>query len=173
VLYAREALLEEMPPFHGGGEMIREVWADHSTWNEIPYKFEAGTPNIAQAVGMGAAVQYLEALGMDQVRRHELEITRYALEQIAATGATIYGPPDAEDRGGVISFNVPGVHPHDLATIVDQEGICIRAGHHCAQPLMRKLDVAATARASFYVYSTPDEVDSLVRALDGAKGWFA
>jgi cysteine desulfurase/selenocysteine lyase len=173
VLYAREALLEEMPPFHGGGEMIREVWADHATWNEIPYKFEAGTPNIAQAVGMGAAVQYLETLGMDEVRRHEVEITRYALERIAATGATIYGPPDAEDRGGVISFNIPGVHPHDLATIVDQEGICIRAGHHCAQPLMRKLDVAATARASFYVYNTSDEVDSLVRALDGAKGWFA
>ena len=173
VLYAREALLEEMPPFHGGGEMIREVWADHATWNEIPYKFEAGTPNIAQAVGMGAAVQYLQALGMDEVRRHEVEITRYALERIGATGATIYGPPDAEDRGGVVSFNIPGVHPHDLATIVDQEGVCIRAGHHCAQPLMRKLDVAATARASFYIYNTPDEVDSLVRALDGAKGWFA
>jgi cysteine desulfurase / selenocysteine lyase len=172
VLYAREELLEEMPPFHGGGEMIREVWADRATWNEIPYKFEAGTPNIAQAVGMGAAIEYLEDLGMDQVREHEVGITAYALDAIASAGATIYGPPDARERGGVISFNLPDVHPHDLATIVDQEGICIRAGHHCAQPLMRKLGVAATARASFYVYNTKEEVDVLVRALDGAKGWF-
>jgi cysteine desulfurase/selenocysteine lyase len=173
VLYAREELLEEMPPFHGGGEMIREVWPDHATWNEIPYKFEAGTPNIAQAVGMGAAIEYLEDLGMDQVREHEVALTAYALDAIASAGAKIYGPPDAQERGGVISFNLPDVHPHDLATIVDQEGVCIRAGHHCAQPLMRKLGVAATARASFYVYNTKEEVDVLVRALDGAKGWFA
>jgi cysteine desulfurase / selenocysteine lyase len=173
VLYARERLLEEMPPFHGGGEMIREVWADRATYNEIPYKFEAGTPNIAQAVGMGAAVEYLEDLGMEAVRRHEVEIASYALERLRDAGATIYGPSDPAERGAVISFNIEGVHPHDLATILDQEGICIRAGHHCAQPLMRRLGVPATSRASFYVYNTREEVDLLVDALDGARGWFA
>jgi cysteine desulfurase/selenocysteine lyase len=173
VLYGREHLLEEMPPFLGGGEMIREVWPDRATWNEIPYKFEAGTMNIAQAVGMGAAVEYLEGLGMDQVREHEMDITSYALERLDGTGAVVYGPKDVSDRGGVVSFNLDGVHPHDMATILDQEGICIRAGHHCAQPLMRRLDVAATARASFYVYNTHDEVDALIDALDKAKGWFA
>ena len=173
VLYAREQLLEEMPPFLGGGEMIREVWADHATWNEIPYKFEAGTPNIAQAVGMGAAVEYLEDLGMDAVREHEMEITKYALDRLDEVGATIYGPRDLSVRGGVVSFNVPDVHPHDLATIVDQEGVCIRAGHHCAQPLMRRLDVPATARASFYIHNGHDDVDVLIEALGKAKGWFA
>jgi cysteine desulfurase/selenocysteine lyase len=172
VLYAREDLLEEMPPFHGGGEMILEVWADHATWNEIPYKFEAGTPNIAQAVGMGAAVEYLEGLGMDEVRAHEIEIARYAMEKLTEAGAHVYGPPDARDRGGVVSFNLDEVHPHDMATILDQEGLCIRAGHHCAQPLMRKLGVPATARASFYVYNDEEDVDALVAALDKAKGWF-
>ena len=173
VLYAREHLLEEMPPFHGGGEMIREVWADRATWNEIPYKFEAGTMNIAQAVGMGAAIEYLEGLGMDQVREHEVDLVSYALEKLEAAGATTYGPKDVSQRGGVASFNLDEVHPHDLATIVDQEGICIRAGHHCAQPLMRRLDVPATARASFYIYNTHDDVDALMQALDKAKGWFA
>ena len=173
VLYAREHLLEEMPPFHGGGEMIREVWADHATWNEIPYKFEAGTPNIAQAVGMGAAIEYLEGLGMDEVRQHEMEVTKYALEQLSAVGATIYGPPGVELRGGVVSFNLPEVHPHDLATIVDQEGVCVRAGHHCAQPLMRRLEVPATARASFYIYNSFEDVDTLIKSLDSAKSWFA
>jgi cysteine desulfurase / selenocysteine lyase len=173
VLYAREHLLEDMPPFHGGGEMIREVWPDRATYNEIPYKFEAGTPNIAQAVGMGAAVEYLEGLGMEAVRRHEVEIATYALERLREAGATIYGPSDPEERGAVISFNIDGVHPHDLATILDQEGICIRAGHHCAQPLMRRLGVPATSRASFYIYNTHEEVDLLVNTLDAAKGWFA
>ena len=173
VLYAREHLLEEMPPFHGGGEMIREVWADRATWNEIPYKFEAGTMNIAQAVGMGAAIEYLGGLGMDQVREHEVDLVSYALEKLEAAGATTYGPKDVSQRGGVASFNLDEVHPHDLATIVDQEGICIRAGHHCAQPLMRRLDVPATARASFYIYNTHDDVDALMQALDKAKGWFA
>ena len=172
VLYAREQLLEEMPPFQGGGEMIREVWADRATWNEIPYKFEAGTPNIAQAVGMGAAVEYLEGLGMDSVRQHEIELTTYALGKLDEVGATVFGPRDMSLRGGVVSFNVPDVHPHDLATIVDQEGVCIRAGHHCAQPLMRRLDVPATARASFYIYNGRDDVDVLIDALDKAKGWF-
>ena len=172
VLYGREDLLEEMPPFLAGGEMIREVWADKATWNEIPYKFEAGTMNIAQAVGMGAAIEYLEDLGMDRVRAHEVELASDAVEKLEALGATVYGPKDSEIRGGVVSFNLDEVHPHDMATILDQEGVCIRAGHHCAQPLMRRLDVAATARASFYVYNAPDDVDALVAALDQAKGWF-
>ena len=172
VLYGREDLLDAMPPFHGGGEMIREVWSDRATYNEIPYKFEAGTPNIAQAVGMGAAVEYLESLDMDAVHRHETEVATYAIEKLTEIGAKIYGPTDPRERGGVVSFNLEEVHPHDMATILDQEGVCIRAGHHCAQPLMRKLGVPATARASFYVYNTPDEVDALIAALDKAKGWF-
>ena len=164
-------LLEEMPPFHGGGEMIREVWADHATWNEIPYKFEAGTPNIAQAVGMGAAVEYLEGLGMDAIRAHEIELTALrARAARARRGPTIYGPRTSSERGGVVSFNLDEVHPHDMATIVDQEGVCIRAGHHCAQPLMRRLGVPATARASFYIYNTHEDVDALIDALEKAKG---
>lgn len=173
VLYGREDLLEEMPPFHGGGEMIREVWIDRATWNEIPWKFEAGTMNIAQAVGMGAAIEYLEGIGMEAIHEHENELTAYALQRLVELGATIYGPRDPLERPGVVSFNLPEVHPHDLATIVDQEGVAIRAGHHCAQPLMRRLDVAATARASFYLYNTKDEVDSLIAALEKSKGWFA
>jgi cysteine desulfurase / selenocysteine lyase len=172
-LYGRLDLLESMPPFHGGGEMIREVFPDHSTWAEVPHKFEAGTPNIAQAVGMGAAVEYLEELGIDDVRAHEKEMVAYAIEKLEETGARVYGPKDTSIRGGVASFNLDDVHPHDMATILDQEGICIRAGHHCAQPLMRVLGVPATARASFYVYNTPDDIDALIGALDKAKGWFA
>jgi cysteine desulfurase / selenocysteine lyase len=173
VLYAREHLLEEMPPFHGGGEMIREVFSDHSTWNEIPHKFEAGTMNIAQAVGLGAAIDYLESLGMESVRAHEMELTSYALERFRSVGVEVHGPFDVNKRGGAISFNVADVHPHDLATIVDQEGVCIRAGHHCAQPLMRRLGVPATARASLYIYNTRDDIDVLVGALEKAKEWFA
>lgn len=173
VLYAREDLLEEMPPFHGGGEMIREVWADRATWNEIPYKFEAGTMNIAQAVGMGTALDYISDIGLDAIHEHEAAIAAYAIERLEAVGATIYGPPGGEGRGGVVSFNIPEVHSHDLATIVDQEGVCIRAGHHCAQPLMRVLDVPATARASFYLYNTEDDVDALIDSLEKAKGWFS
>ncbi|MDP9226707.1 MAG: aminotransferase class V-fold PLP-dependent enzyme, partial [Actinomycetota bacterium] len=173
VLYGRPDLLEEMPPFHGGGEMIREVWADHATWNEIPYKFEAGTMNSADVIGMAAAKEYLDSLGMDSIREHEMALASYARERLIDAGATVYGPTEASKRGGVVSFNVDGVHPHDMATIVDQEGICIRAGHHCAQPLMRRLGVAATARASFYVYNDVHDVDALVVALEKAKGWFA
>ncbi len=172
VLYAREDLLEEMPPFLGGGEMIREVWADRATWNEIPYKFEAGTMNIAQAVGMGAAIEYLGDLGMDSVREHEMAVAGYAIERLEAIGATVYGPKTLKDRGGVVSFNLEEVHPHDMATIVDQEGVCIRAGHHCAQPLMRVLGVPATARASFYVYNDEHDVDAMIDALEKSKGWF-
>ena len=171
VLYGRTDLLEEMPPFMGGGEMIREVWADRATYNEIPYKFEAGTMNTAQAVGMATAIEYLEDIGMDRVREHEIELTKYAMEKIAGTGATVYGPP-AEERGGVVSFNLDEVHPHDMATILDQDGICIRAGHHCAQPLMRRLGVPATARASLYIYNTHEDVDALVDSLERSKGWF-
>jgi cysteine desulfurase / selenocysteine lyase len=173
VLYGREDLLEAMPPFMGGGEMIREVWADRATWNEIPYKFEAGTMNIAQAVGMGAAIDYLLELGEANIRAHEKDLTGYAIERIEGAGAKVYGPRNVDERGGVVSFNLDEVHPHDMATIVDQEGVCIRAGHHCAQPLMRILGVPATARASFYIYNTKEDVDALVEALDKSKGWFA
>ncbi len=172
VLYGKEELLEAMPPFHGGGEMIREVWTDRATWAELPNKFEAGTPAIAQAVGLGAAIEYLDGVGMDLIRAHEIEVTRYAIERLLAIDAVIYGPRDAADRGGVLSFGLPNVHPHDMATIVDQEGVCIRAGHHCAQPLMRCLGVPATARASFYLYNTEEDVDAMILALEKSKGWF-
>jgi cysteine desulfurase / selenocysteine lyase len=172
VLYGREDLLEEMPPFHGGGEMISEVWADHATWAEIPQKFEAGTMNIAQAVGMGAAIDYISDIGIDSIHKHEVELAEYAIKRLEDSGATIYGPKDARDRGGIVSFNLAEVHAHDVATIIDQEGVCVRAGHHCAQPLMRRLGVAATARASFYLYNTRDEIDVLIDALEKAEGWF-
>jgi cysteine desulfurase/selenocysteine lyase len=173
VLFAREDLLEEMPPFHGGGEMIREVWPDHATWNEIPYKFEAGTMNIAQAVGMGAAIEYISEIGLEAIHEHETAVAAYAMDRLKSMGAIVYGPADTVARGGVVSFNLPEVHSHDVATIVDQEGVCIRAGHHCAQPLMRVLGVPATARASFYLYNTNDDVDALIDALEKAKGWFS
>jgi len=173
-LWARAELLEAMPPFLGGGEMIREVWLDHATYNEIPHKFEAGTQPFAQAVGLGAAVDYLTELGMDDVRAHEIEITSYALERLSEIeGLTIHGPHKAEERGGVVSFWLDDVHPHDLATIVDTEGVCVRAGHHCAQVLMRRLGVPATTRASFYVYNTHEDVDQLVSAVGMARERFS
>jgi cysteine desulfurase/selenocysteine lyase len=171
-LYAKRQLLEDMDPMFGGGEMIREVFRDHSTWNEVPYKFEAGTMQIAQQVGLGAAVDYLQALGMDSVRAHEEEITRYALDQLLEAGATIFGPKDASARGGAVSFWFKDVHPHDLATILNEEGVAIRAGHHCAQLVMRRFGTPATARASFYVYNTKQEVDALVQALAKAEEIF-
>ncbi|MCA1833724.1 MAG: aminotransferase class V-fold PLP-dependent enzyme [Actinomycetota bacterium] len=173
-LWARPELLDAMEPFHGGGEMIREVWFDRATYNVVPYKFEAGTPNIGPSIALGAAADYLTNLGMENVRTHEIEIARYAIAEMQKIeGLTIHGPTDAEYRGGVVSFWVDEVHPHDLATILDTEGIAIRAGHHCAQPLMRRLGVPATARASFYVYNTTEEVDALVKAIDIAKQRFA
>lgn len=173
VLYGREALLEAMPPFLGGGSMIRDVFEDYSTWNELPHKFEAGTPNIEGAIALGVAAEYLTEIGMANVRQHELELTRYALQRLSEDPSlTIYGPRQAELRGGAVAFNVHGVHPHDLSTILDQEGIAIRAGHHCCQPLHRLLNVAATARASFYIYNRPDEVDLLVGSLERAKELF-
>jgi cysteine desulfurase/selenocysteine lyase len=166
VLYARRELLEEMPPFLTGGEMISKVSVDETTWNEVPAKFEAGTPNIADVIAFGAAIDYLSGLGMRNVREHEKEITEYALRRLRQLESfTIYGPDDIEIHGGVISFNYPGVHAHDVGTIVDRRGVAIRSGHGCNQPLMRSLDVAGVARASFYVYNTAEEVDVFIDAL--------
>jgi len=169
VLYGKRGILEDMPPFMGGGEMIRKVGLRESTWNDLPWKFEAGTPAIAEAIGLGAAVDYLNELGMENVRWHEQEITTYAMTQLQAVpGLTIYGPA-ASERGGVISFTLGDIHPHDLASILDQEvGVAIRAGHHCAQPLVERLGLAATARASFYVYTLPEDIDVLVQGLHKA-----
>jgi len=174
VLYGKEAILEAMDPFLSGGDMIRDVWLDHSTWNDLPWKFEAGTPNIADVIAFGAAIDYLEKIGMAEIRRHEESLTRYALGLLKKVeGLTLYGPMDPSIRGAAISFNMHGIHPHDLGQILDDEGIAIRAGHHCCKPLMRKLDVAATARASFYLYNTEEEVDLLVKALQKAKEVFS
>jgi cysteine desulfurase / selenocysteine lyase len=169
ILYGKRDLLEAMPPFMGGGDMIRTVGLRESTWNDLPWKFEAGTPSIAEAIGLGAAVDYLNGLGMENVLRHEQEITAYAMVQLQTIpGLTIYGP-EATGRGGVISFTLGDIHPHDLASILDQEvGVAIRAGHHCAQPLMERYGLAATARASFYVYTVPEDIDMLVQGLHKA-----
>jgi cysteine desulfurase/selenocysteine lyase len=171
-LYGKPEHLEAMDPFMGGGHMIDEVFHDRSTWNSVPYKFEAGTMNIAQEVALGAAIDYLDALGMDAVRRHEEQITAYALDRLREVGATVFGPQDVAVRGGAISFWYKDVHPHDLATILNEEGVAIRAGHHCNQLVMRRFGVPATARASFYVYNTTDEVDALVDALAKAESVF-
>lgn len=170
VLWGRTELLQKMPPFMGGGDMIAAVWREKSRYNELPWKFEAGTPNIADVIAAGAAVNYLQNLGMDQVRQHEIEITEYALARFAdLKRATVYGPLDATKRGGVIAFNLDGVHPHDLGHILNESGVAIRAGHHCCQPLMRDLDVSGTARASFYIYNTKEEVDQFFQALQEAE----
>lgn len=167
VLWVKKSVLETMRPFHGGGDMIREVHKYETTWNDLPYKFEAGTPNIADVVGLGAAVDYLAGVGMANVRRHEIDLTEYALEMLSKVkGLHIYGTQDLSKRGGVISFNFADVHPHDVAQIMDSEGIAIRSGHHCAQVLMERLDVAATSRASFYIYNTKEDVDALIRSLN-------
>jgi cysteine desulfurase/selenocysteine lyase len=172
-LIGRRELLEAMPPFQFGGDMIEWVNDFDSTWNVLPHKFEAGTPNAADAVGLAAATKYLHALGMPQVRAHELALLERADARLRAMpGVSVHGPQPSQ-RSGVISFAVDGVHPHDLATIFDQHGVCIRAGHHCAQPLMRRLGVSATARASFYVYSDGKDVDALCGALEAAQAMFA
>ena len=165
-LWARRELLEAMPPFMAGGEMIREVHLRRATFNEIPAKFEAGTPDAAAAIGLGAAAEYLLELGMDRVREHEQDLVAYALETMRRElpQLTLYGPP-ADQRGGVVTFNLAGVHPHDVAQILDRFGIAIRAGHHCTMPLHERLDVAATCRASFNVYSTHEDIDALVDGL--------
>jgi cysteine desulfurase / selenocysteine lyase len=175
VLYGKRELLEAMPPFMGGGDMIGKVSLRKSTWNELPWKFEAGTPAVAEAIGEGVAVDYLNELGMENVMQHEQAITSYAMQQLQAIPeVTIYGPRSADKRGGVISFTLADIHPHDLASILDQElGVAIRAGHHCAQPLMEYYDLAATARASFYVYTLPEEIDVLVQGLHKALEIFS
>lgn len=169
VLYAKKEFLEKMKPFMGGGDMIKEVFKFHTNYNEVPYKFEAGTPNIADVVGFGAAVDYLEKIGMENIRKYEIYLTEYALESMQSLKyITIYGPMDSKFRGGVISFNIADIHPHDLATIMNDHGIAIRSGHHCAQVLMQRLDVPATSRASFYIYNTKEEIDKFVNAIKEA-----
>jgi cysteine desulfurase/selenocysteine lyase len=174
ILYGKRALLEKMPPFMGGGDMIREVHLEYSKWNDLPWKFEAGTPAIAEAIGLGAAIDYLTTLGLDNVRAHEREIVAYALPKLRdVPGLRIVGPTDPANRGGILTFDIPGVHPHDVAQILDSEGICVRAGHHCAMPLHDLYGLAATTRASFYVYNTPEEVDKLVRMLGKVRQVFS
>ncbi len=172
VLYGKRALLEEMPPFLAGGEMIREVTMEGATWNDVPYKFEAGTPAVVEAVGLGAAVDYLRELGMERVHAHERALIAYAYDRLSALdGVRILGP-GPEDRGGVLAFVVEGVHPHDVAAFLDYEGIAVRAGHHCAQPVHDAYGVPATARASFYIYNDREDVDRLVDALRRAIRMF-
>jgi cysteine desulfurase / selenocysteine lyase len=174
-LWARPELLEDMPPFLGGGEMIRDVRLDGFTPTEVPWKFEAGTPPIAEAVGLAAAVDYLSAIGMESVRAHERRLTDYALRTLPerhGDGLVIHGPPHADRRGGVISFTYKDIHPHDISQVLDQRGVCIRAGHHCAKPLMRRLGVTATARASFSIYNDEADVDALADALGDADDLF-
>jgi cysteine desulfurase/selenocysteine lyase len=172
-LWGRMERLEEMEPTEGGGEMIRDVTPFESTWADIPHRFEAGTPPIAEVIGFGAAVDYLTGLGMEAVRRHEMELSRYALQQLAEVpDLVVHGPSDPNLRGGAISFTLADIHPHDLSTILDQHGVAIRAGHHCARPLHRLLGIPASARASLYVYNTPDDVDALIAALHDARRVF-
>ncbi|TMF72068.1 MAG: cysteine desulfurase [Chloroflexi bacterium] len=173
ILYGRRELLEAMDPFMAGGDMIKAVRVEGTTYHDLPWKFEAGTQAIAEVIGLGAAVDYLGGLGMDAVRAHELEITEYAYEALSdVEGLTVYGPPPSR-RAGVISFSLDGIHPHDLATIADRDQVCLRAGHHCAMPLMTRLGIPATARASFYVYTLKEEVDRLVSSIGEAQRIFA
>lgn len=173
VLWGRKELLDEMEPAEGGGEMIRDVRLYESTWAPAPQKFEAGTPPFVEAIGLGAAVDYLSGIGMDRVLEHDRQLTAYALERLAdIPGLAVQGPPNTFDRGGAVSFDIPGIHAHDVATILDDQGVAVRAGHHCAKPLMRRLDLTATARASFYVYNQAEDVDALVDALGVARRLF-
>jgi cysteine desulfurase / selenocysteine lyase len=173
VLYGKRALLEAMPPWMGGGDMIASVTLQGSTWNELPYKFEAGTPIIAGAIGLGCAVDYLTQIGLEAIHAHEAELTAYALERLAeVSGVTVYGPP-ADQKGAVAAFTLDGVHPHDVAQVLDGSGIAVRAGHHCAMPLHEHFKLPATARASFYLYNTRAEVDALIEGIDQVKRVFA
>jgi cysteine desulfurase / selenocysteine lyase len=173
VLYVKREILASMPPFLGGGDMIKEVDKYNTSYNELPYKFEAGTPNIADVVGFGASIDYLNRIGMSAVRTHEIDLVRYTMERMRdIEGITIYGPLQPSARGGVIAFNLGDIHPHDLATIMDDRGIAIRSGHHCAQVLMRRLQVSATSRVSFYIYNNKEEIDLFVQALYDARRLF-
>ena len=173
VVWGRAELLTKMRPFLYGGDMISRVAVDLTTWNDLPWKFEAGTSAYVDAIGLGAAVDYLQAVGLDAIHEHERALVAYALPRLQAiSGLTLYGPKDAVDRVGVISFDIQGIHPHDVAQIFDSEGICVRAGHHCNQPLMTRLGTAATTRASFYLYNTFEEIDALVAAIETAKRLF-
>jgi cysteine desulfurase/selenocysteine lyase len=173
VLYGKPEILAAMDPFLTGGDMIREVYLDRATWNDPPWKFEAGTPNIAGVAAFSAAIDYLSAVGLDAVRRHEVELLRYALERLSDFGGLrLFGPSDPEQRSGLVSFSDPDIHPHDLSTVLDQHGVAIRGGHHCAQPLMRRFGVPATARASFYLYNDRDDVDALIEGLRAARECF-
>jgi cysteine desulfurase/selenocysteine lyase len=172
-LIGRRDLLEAMPPYMMGGDMIEFVNDETSSWNALPHKFEAGTPNVSGAVGLAAAVDFLDAVGLERVHAHERELVNEACERLSAIGeVTVYGPSQGEERGGVVSFTVSDIHPHDLSSILDAKGVCIRAGHHCAQPLMRRLGVAATARASFYIYNDSSDIDALVAGVQQAKELF-
>ena len=173
VLWGRSELLDAMEPAEGGGEMIKDVGLYESSWASVPHKFEAGTPPIAEAIGFGAAIDYLAGIGMDEVRAHELDIVSYALAALAEVpGLTVYGPSDPALRGGAVAFSLDGIHPHDIATILDESGVAVRAGHHCARPLHRCLGIPATARASFFVYTIREEIDALVAALHNARRIF-
>lgn len=173
VLYVKEDVYREMDPFMSGGEMIKEVFLTNATWKNPPYKYEAGTPDISGAIALGHAIDYLEKIGMKKIREHEKVLTKYALQKLSKVpGIKIYGPGDEEKRGGVISFNLGDIHAHDLATILDEQGVAIRSGHHCTMPLHSKLGVSATARASFYIYNDKDDVDKLVEALHNARKVF-
>jgi len=173
VLYVKKEILENMPPFMGGGDMIKEVFKSVTRYNDLPYKFEAGTQNIAGVIAFGAALNYLSKIGMQNVRDHEVFLTKYAIKLMTAfREITLYGPKDPKERGGVIAFNIADIHPHDLATIMNDRGIAIRSGHHCAQVLMQRLDVSATSRASFYIYNTREDIDKLVEALNDARRIF-
>jgi len=173
VLYVKPSVLEQMEPFMRGGEMVREVWYDHATWNDLPNRFEAGTPNFTDAVALGAAIDYLNDLGMDEVRQHEREITAYALDAFRQLEEVeIVGPKNPDLRGGLLTFTASDIHPHDLGTFLDRDGIAIRTGHHCVMPMHRKLGLSATARASFYVYNSNDEIDILVESLKRALAYF-
>ncbi|MFQ5829241.1 MAG: aminotransferase class V-fold PLP-dependent enzyme [Candidatus Methylomirabilia bacterium] len=170
VLYGRREILERLEPAWGGGEMIKEVWLDHAQWNDLPWRFEPGTPPIAQAVGLAAAVEYLAKLGMERVSAHEQELTRRTLDRLGSLGeVTLYGPRNPEIKGAVVAFNVRGLHPHDVAALLDMDGFAVRAGHHCAMPLMRKLGVVGTLRASFSVFNAPEEIERLTTAVSALK----
>ena len=173
-LWVKQELLETLEPFMGGGEMIREVQLDYSTWNTAPYRFEAGTPNIADAIAWAEGIEYLSSLGMEQVREHEIQLTRYALNALKnVQNLKVYGPADPALKGGVAAFSLEGIHPHDIGTALDQFGVAVRAGHHCAQPLHRRLGVDSSARASFYLYNTEEEIDKFVEALQAAQEYFS